>query len=314
MNLLITGASGFIGPHLCRLAHESGHHVTAFYRREPEAYPPWDALISTTFESAFSGVGSLARFDVVIHLAGLAHRNCSDTLACAKDHIQSNLLDTVCLAHFCRRDNVRRFVFLSSIKVNGDFSPDLSPFTSTDPPSPPDIYSVCKHQSELALALLLRRSNTDYVIVRAPLVYGPSPKANMLNLSNLVRLGLPLPLNCLATNRRSLISVQNLSDFLLFVSSKSSLIRETVLVSDNDDVSTADLIREIARASSVPCRFIYFPRRLFLFLAKPLMRFFAIRSLTCSLQINPLSALSLGWTPPYSFSEGISLMFHQQSE
>jgi nucleoside-diphosphate-sugar epimerase len=239
--------------------------------------------------------------EAIAHLAGRAHV-IRETGADSTDVFRRvNVAGTLMLARLAAAAGTRRFVYVSSIKVNGD----EGMYTEADPPSPCGPYGASKLEAEIGLRELAARTGLEVVIVRPPLVYGPGVKANFRALSQAVAMGIPLPLGS-AHNRRSLIALDNLVDFLVAVLTHPAAAGETFLVSDGNDLSTAELIRGLAHALRRSPRLVSVPPPLLLAVAAVLRRRDVTQRLLGSLQVDMSKARRLlGWTPPISVEEGL---------
>ncbi len=239
--------------------------------------------------------------DAVVHLAARVHvmRNVvADPLA---EFRRANVEGTENLARQAAAAGVRRFVFLSSVKVNGE----SGTYSESDSAAPKDAYGISKHEAELSLARIAAEAGMAVVVIRPPLVYGPGVKANFRALIRAVERGVPLPFGAI-DNRRSLVGLDNLVDFIVTCLQHPSAANETFLVSDDEDLSTGDLIRRLARAMGRPARLIPVPAALLLFLAGLLNRRDVAQRVIGSLQVNISKARTvLGWTPPVSVDEGL---------
>jgi nucleoside-diphosphate-sugar epimerase len=306
--ILVTGATGFVGRPMCSLLQRSGFTVRAAVRREGvtaavaarEVVAIGDLGPATAWESAVDGM------DAVIHLAGRAHIM-RDT---AVDPLQAfrsvNVEPTIRLAQAAARHGVRRLVFVSSIKVNGEETTSR-PFTESDACSPEDPYGTSKFEAEQALGDVSRATGLEVVIVRPPLVYGPQVRGNFLRLLKWAHRGLPLPLGG-ASKRRSLIAVDNLTSALLACAVDPRAANETFLVSDNDDISTAELLRRAAAAMDRPARLFSFPQSALRVLAGLSGQRAVLRRLFGSLLIDSSKIRDLlGWTPPVSINDELKL-------
>jgi UDP-glucose 4-epimerase len=239
--------------------------------------------------------------DVVIHLAARVHvmRDAADDPLAEFRRI--NVEGTLNLGRQAAAAGVRRMVYLSSIKVNGD----RGVFTETDPPAPTDPYGISKQEAEVGLRRLSAETRMESVIIRPPLVYGPGVKANFQKLMRAIARGMPLPLGAVH-NRRSLVGLDNLVDFILTCAEDSAAAGETFLVSDGEDLSTSELIRRLARAMGRPARLIPVPPALLSTAAMALGRGDMAQRLFGSLEADITKARTLlGWTPPVSVNEGL---------
>jgi len=242
--------------------------------------------------------------DTVIHLAGRVHEmreSLADPLATYR---RVNVAATAGLATAAAAAGVKRLIFASTVKVNGDWT-HVQPFKSDDIPRPGDAYAQSKWEAEQALLDVGLATGMETVIVRPPLVYGPRVQANFLKLMQLVHSGIPLPLGSVR-NARSLVALDNLVDFLLLCVTAPAAAGKTFLISDQRDLSTPDLIRSIARAMQRPARLLPVPPSLLSAAAKLVGRNGSAERLLGSLQVDasPASRL-LGWRPKVSVEEGI---------
>lgn len=303
MKILVTGATGFVGTALLRRMTADGRlSVRAAVRGEARALPAavecvqmGDLMDVTNWQPALSGI------DAVIHLAGRAHvmrETVSDPLA---EFHRVNVAATEKLARDAAAAGVRRLVYLSSIKVNGEGGR----FTDADQPKPEDPYAVSKHQAELGLRRIASETALEVVIVRPPLVYGPGVRANFRALMRAVARGIPLPFGAV-DNRRSLVAVDNLVDFVLTCVEHPAAANDTFLISDGEDLSTTDLIRRLAKAMGRPARLIPVPVPFLLAVATALGKRDVARRLLGSLQVDISKAQRrLDWTPPMSVDEAL---------
>jgi UDP-glucose 4-epimerase len=303
MKVLLTGATGFVGRTLTAMLAERGFHVRAAVRGGGAVACAIESIDVGSLGPDTAWNVALEGIDAVVHLAARAHV-LHDTADNAGEYFRVNAQGTQGLAQAAARAGVRRFVFLSSVKVNGEET-TTKPFTATDIPAPLDPYGESKLRAEHELAEVARGSQMRVAIVRSPLVYGPGVRANFLRLLKLTQRGVPLPLGGV-DNRRSLVSVWNLCDLLaLLLESREDPCR-TWMVSDGEDVSTAHLIRSMARAFARPARLVPVPLSLLRIAANLTGKSAELRRLCGSLQIDISATRSeLGWNPPVSFEQGI---------
>jgi nucleoside-diphosphate-sugar epimerase len=305
--LLVTGAGGFIGAALCQALSARNVSFVACMRKSPATILPRPAVFETGDLSArVDWTPALAGCSTVVHLAARVHmmrEHAGDPHAVYR---AINVDATMRLAEQAARQGVRRFVFVSSVKVNGERTTD-QPFRADDPPAPEDAYGRSKLAAELALQTWAARTGTELVIVRPPLVYGPGVRANFLRLMQLVKSGVPLPLGGIR-NRRSMVALGNLVDFLLLSASHPDAAGATWMVSDNRDLSLPELITRIAAAMGRPARLLPVPAGLLSAGAGLLGRRAAAGRLLDSLQVDVSPALDrLGWKPPLDVDTGIRL-------
>ena len=257
-NILLTGATGFVGNRLLKMLKEHDHHCRAAVRRpsstvdvHTESVVVGDIDANTDWSKAVAGM------DVVVHLAArvhIMHDRADNPLV---EFRKINLDGTRSLAEAAVKAGVKRFVYVSTIKVNGEASRE-KPFTPQDTPSPSDPYAIAKWEAEQALQAISQDSGLEVVIVRPPLVYGPGVKANFLNLIKLVRKRIPLPLGGI-NNKRTLVSLDNLASLLMACCEHPAAAGHVFLAGDDESVTTAELIRRIAKAFEQHPPVFYFP-------------------------------------------------------
>ena len=306
MSILLTGATGFVGSALLRRLHGDGCDVAALVRAPVASLPvaasslyvggPWG---SADFCAALSGVTS------VVHLAARVHvmrDKESDPLAAFR---AVNVQGTLNLARQSAAAGVRRFVFVSSVKVNGEGTLAGCAFTEADTPAPQDAYGRSKYEAETGLRELGAQTGMAVVIVRPPLVYGPGVKGNFASLLQAVQRGWPLPLGAVH-NRRSLVALDNLVDFLSRCIFHPQAANQTFLVSDGHDLSTPELVRGLAKAAGLPARLVPLPMWVLQAGAAVVGKGDAVQRLCGNLQVDISRARSrLAWNPPLSVHEGL---------
>jgi nucleoside-diphosphate-sugar epimerase len=217
----------------------------------------------------------------------------------------SNVDATLAIANLAVEVGVRRFVFISSIKVNGEFTAPGNRFLPEEYVAPIDPYGISKWEAEQGLHRIAKKTGLEIVIIRPPLVYGPGVKANFAALVRLVKSGLPLPLGAIH-NKRSLVSLGNLVDFIITCTSHPAAANQTFLVSDGQDLSTPDLIHGMALAANVPARLLSVPESWLHMAGLLLGRKSAIDRLCSNLQVDSSKAGKLlGWVPPLTVEEGL---------
>jgi nucleoside-diphosphate-sugar epimerase len=303
--VLVTGATGFIGSRLCEALASSGYIVRAALRTDrsvpvsiAEKIIVGDMNSTTDWTQALDGV------DAVIHTAARAH--VLNALPGTADlYFETNERGTQCLAAAAAQAKVTRFVFLSSIKANGEESASGA-YASGDVPHPQDDYGLSKWRAEQHLIEIARRTGMEAVIVRPPLVYGPGVRANFLRLLQWVDSGWPLPFGAVR-NLRSLVSVWNLCDLLLLLLKHPNAPGHTWMVSDGEDLSTPALIRRIATALNRRAHLIFVPLRLLQFAAALMGRRGEMARLSGSLAVDITpTRTQLGWSPRTSVDEGLA--------
>jgi UDP-glucose 4-epimerase len=286
MQLLITGASGFVGHTLVKYLSANGSVCKTIQREalDPESYP--------------------GTYDCVIHLAGRAHVMHETTVDVYHAYAEVNIGYTLKVAEMASRLKIKRFVFLSSVKVNGESS--ALPYAETDLPLPLDEYGQTKLEAEIKLKEFCAVHQMELVIIRPPLIYGPGVKANFKQLIKLCLLPLPLPFAAV-DNKRSFISLDNLVDFIVLCSWHPQAAGQTFLVSDGEDVSIATLIKTIRQLSGKNPLLFPLPVCFLTLLFKLTGRSSLALRLLGTLQVDISKARTLlGWQPKVSFHEGIS--------
>ena len=319
MNLLITGASGFVGQALAGCALAAGQAVRPVLR--PDAVARFrhleacgqavvipDLRTDTVWSQALLGV------DAVVHAAArvhVMHETADDALAAFR---AVNVDATAHLARQAMQAGVRRFVFISSVKVVGESSQPGSALTELSPPRPEDAYGQSKLDAELALTELTRGSDMELVIVRPPLVYGPGVKGNFASMLAWVRKGVPLPLGAVH-NQRSLLALDNLVDFVLLCADRvrsPNAAHQVFMLADGEDVSTTGLLQKVGRALQRPARLLPVPVALMRVGAALLGKRALADRLLGNLQVDTSKAHRfLGWTPPVSMDEQLASMLKQ---
>ncbi len=302
-DILVTGASGFIGRALCESLAASGHAPRKAVR-QPSAGAP-DTIVIGDIGPDTDWRAALARVRCVVHLAARTHvlrESVADPLS---EYRRVNVLGTERLAREAAKNGVRRIIFLSSVKVNGERTL-AHPYTEDDAPRPEDAYGTTKQEAEQALARLAVGTDLEVVVLRPPLVYGPGVKGNFLRLMDIVSRGTPLPLGSIA-NRRSLVYVGNLVDAISRVIEAPQAAGRTYLVSDDEIVSTPELVRGIARALDVKPRLFPCPPLLLNIAGMLSGRGAEIARLTGSLQVDSSRIRrELGWNPRFRMEQGLA--------
>lgn len=300
--ILVTGAGGFVGTALVAELAKRGMSYRAVTRTPREGcFCIGDMDPRTDWTAALDGV------DSIIHLASRAHVM-NETAADPAGHLRSvNVDSTLNLAAQAIKAGVKRFVFISSIKVNGEATKLGRPFTAEDPPSPQNPYAQSKHDAEQGLFALAKAAGSDFevTVIRPPLVYGPGVKANFATMMDWVNRGIPLPLGSV-NNKRSFVFVGNLVDLIILSAIHPKAAGEVFLVSDGEDISTTDLFKKMALALGRPSWMMPLPTPLLNFGAAMIGQRAITSRLTDSLQVDVTKTREmLGWEPRKSVSEGL---------
>jgi nucleoside-diphosphate-sugar epimerase len=316
MKVLVTGATGFIGRRLCAQLAARGVAVRALHRKGPGDDVPgleWREFQRLDDGTAWPAV--LEAVDVVVHLAGLAHQLGAAGEGRWEEFFQTNVVATRVLARACAQSGVRRLVFVSSIAAVASCSD--TPVTEATKPAPGSDYGRSKLAAEHALEAELRDGSVDWCILRPPVIYGPGNPGNMERLLSLIRRGLPLPIGAIR-NRRSFMFIDNLVDGIARVCEHRDPIRATLMVGDDTQLSTPDLVRALASAGDLRARILWVPVWLLRLLARiadlaghVLRRSlpfdsYSVSKLTESLAIDSGEfRRRLGWQPPISTAQGL---------
>jgi len=301
MHLLVTGATGFVGNALIStLASGKKHVVRACVRRA-------DVVLPTNVEAAMIADLSvetdwheaLGHIDAVVHAAARVHvmdETSSDPLS---EFRRVNVAGTLNLARQAAAAGVRRFIFVSSIKVNGERTTPGRPYTADDVPQPQDPYGVSKHEAEQGLLSLAQETGMEVVIIRPVLVYGPGVKANFQSMMRWLDKGVPLPLGGINSNRRSMVALDNLVDLIVTCLEHPAAVNQVFLVSDGEDLSTTGLLQRTAKALQKPARLLPVPAWILSTAARMLGKEHVAQRLCGSLQVDIGKTSSLlGWRPP----------------
>ena len=316
MKALVTGASGFVGNATCARLVAQGMDVIGTVRHPPtrpllgvDYRIVGDLDANTDWRDALTGV------DTIVHCAARVHvmqETAVDPLVAFRT---ANVAGTEQLARQAAAAGIRRFIFLSSVKVNGEGG--LVAYRETDLPVPKDVYGTSKHEAELGLREIKAETGMELVVVRPTLIYGPGVKANFQALMRALMRGIPLPLGAIH-NRRSLLALDNVVDLIVTCIKHPAAANETFLVSDGEDLSTTELIRRLARAIGRPARLIPMSTTVLMAGATLLGRREVAKRLCGTLQVDITKVREvLGWAPPVSVDEGLRqtaeyYMQHQQ--
>lgn len=286
MTVLVTGATGFVGYHLCRALEQAGHEIRRASR-------------GTGWAKALGGV------DCVVHLAARVHVLQETEADAESAFLRDNAQATAALAEAAGQAGVRRMILASTARVSGPCS-GQRPFRESDPPAPAEPYERSKLEAERALLANVSRTGLESVILRIPLVYGPGVKANFLSLMRAVDRRLPLPLGSVR-NCRSFIYSGNLTSAILACVAHPAAQGRTFNVSDGDDVSTPELIRRLASALGRKPALLPVPPAWLRFAARLVGREAAVERLCTSLQLDVTAIQeAIGWRPPHTMGEGLA--------
>lgn len=299
--ILVTGSTGFVGRSVCAAIVAAGRPLRAISRS-----PGYGLTAVGDITPLTDWTIPLEGIDAVIHLAARVHvmkDTTSDPLAAFRT---TNVEGTLNLARQAAAAGVRRFVFVSSIKVNGEETRPGQAYRADDLPNPLDPYGVSKREAEDGLRAIAGETGLEVAIVRPPLIYGPGVRANFKAMMRLVSRGVPLPLGAVTGNRRSLVGVDNLTSLVLRCLDHPNAAGQTFLASDGEDLSTADLLRRLGVALDRPARLIPVPVPILNAAAAVVGKTNIARRLLGSLQIDSSQTRArLDWSPPMSVDEGL---------
>ena len=300
MKVLVTGASGFVGRALCSHLIAHGHVVVPTVRKTSSLR---DEIVVGDIGPSSDWMGPLTDCDVVVHLAArvhVMHEDAENPMALFR---AINTDATLNIARQAAAAGVKRFIFISTVKVNGE-GRDTA-YRQTDTAAPEDSYAISKWEAEQGLHQIAAMTGLEVVILRPPLVYGPGVKANFLNLARAVDRGWPLPLGAI-NNRRSLLYLGNLVDAIRLCMEHADAAGQTFLLDDGESVSTPELVRALARAMGRAARVPKIPVWILEMAGRLTGRRAALARLTGSLFVDSSAIRSqLGWTPPFSLEAGL---------
>ncbi|MDD2881586.1 MAG: SDR family oxidoreductase [Rhodoferax sp.] len=305
MTILVTGASGLVGGRLCQRLMRDGSSVRAAVRSSGSVASRLQQVIVGSVDGATQWQHAVSGAHLVVHLAARVHVMHDTAIDPVAAFRAVNVDGTLALARQAAAAGVTRFVFISSVKVNGELTLPGCAFTEADAPNPQDAYGLSKREAEQGLHQIASDTGMEVVIIRPPLVYGPGVKANFAALMRAVQRGWPLPLGAVH-NRRSLVALDNLVDFIVVCVTHPQAANQTFLVSDGQDLSTTQLVRGMAQAADVPARLLQVPVWVLQAGAALLGKGDAVQRLCGNLQIDISKARQmLGWVPPISIAEGL---------
>lgn len=306
MTILVTGAHGFVGKALLECLQRQELLVRcvlkSYYPNIANAddYVVADLSDETDWTFALRGVRQ------IIHLAARVHVMNDQSPDALAEFRRVNVQGTVNLARQAAAAGVKRFIFLSSIKVNGELTEMGKSFTADDEPAPKDPYGISKYEAEQALRQVAYDSGMELVIIRPPLVYGPGVKANFESMMKWLVKEIPLPLGAITGNRRSLVALDNLIDLIVTCLNHPNAANQIFLVSDGKDISTTVLLNKMGEALGCHARLFYVPPVLLRVGAYLMKKKSVYQRLTGSLQLDITKTQKLlDWTPPVTLDEGL---------
>lgn len=309
MKILVTGANGFLGKKILEFCQFQSLDVRACARNANISKPNW--TISPNLGPAANWSAPLNGINIVIHAAARAHiikDKVADPLA---EYRRVNVEGTLNLARQAVAAGVKRFIFISSIGVNGNIN--IRPFSADDHPNPAEPYAQSKWEAEQGLMQLASETGMEVVIIRPPLVYGPGAPGNFGSLVRWIEKGIPLPLGAIH-NKRSLVGIDNLVDLIIRCIDHPAAANQVFLAGDGEDLSTSELLHGVGKAMGKPARLIPVPAGLLQFGATLLGRKAMAQRLLGSLQVDISKTCELlDWKPPYTVEEGLRRCFERSN-
>ncbi|WP_039035115.1 UDP-glucose 4-epimerase family protein [Shewanella sp. ECSMB14102] len=303
MNILLTGTSGFLGQQLLSELNKRDFNILSLVRAPNSKIS--NAIIVPVFNSESDFSVALGGQECVVHCAARVHVMNDKVKDPLESYREVNVRGTVNLARQAVKAGVRRFIFVSSIKVNGESTEIGKPFTESDDRCPEDFYGQSKSEAEVQLLELAEQTGLEVVIIRPTLVYGPGVKANFASLLKLASKGLPLPFGCITDNKRSLVSVTNLVDLIVTCIEHPKAANQVFLVSDDHDISTAEMVKHMSQALGKSCRLLPVPLWCYRLVGKLTGKMDVVDRLIGSLQVDITHTKNtLGWTPPQTLEHG----------
>ena len=313
--VMVTGASGFVGQELGSVLEDGGFEVVRAYRTHQPGLENGicNAVVGKFINATTDWTDELAEFDVVIHLAAKVHVMDDGETGDLASLGEINVEGTRNLAKQAAQIGVKRLVYLSSIKVNGERT-SKDPFAANQEPRPEGAYAISKLEAEVAMREIEKETGLDVVIIRSPLVYGPGVKGNLAALVHMVKKGIPLPLAAVR-NRRDLVSIYNLCDLIRICCLHPAAAGKTFLVSDGESMSTADLIRYMANGLDQKARLFFVPIWALKLAAGLFGEARKLEKLSGNLQIDiSLTQRLLDWKPPFDVAESFQKMYGERKE
>ncbi|WP_369600006.1 SDR family oxidoreductase [Hahella sp. SMD15-11] len=313
LQVLVTGATGFVGRAVVQSLKKHENIDVSLALRAKSEFQGCTTYFVEDFNGRTDWTNILSGQNVIIHTAARSHimkDECSDPLL---EYRRVNVYGTLNLARQAATLGIKRFIFISSIKVNGETTKRGYAFSEADYPQPEGAYAISKFEAEQGLWDIQCKTGMEVVIIRPPLVYGPGVKGNFANIIYMIKKGVPLPLGAIH-NKRSLVARDNLVDLLVTCIEHPAAANQVFLAGDGQDLSTTELLRKIGRAVGKPARLVPVPEKLLWLGARLAGKEDIAQRLLGSLQVDISKARSiLGWTPPVTLEEGLRRCFWEAS-
>ena len=305
MKILVTGANGFVGKSVCSALFSQGQAIRAVVRVANARADDFEQMVVDSIDVATDWSAALQDVGIVIHLAARVHVMNDSAIDPLGEFRETNVAGTLNLAQQAAKAGVKRFIFISSVKVNGEQTIKNKPFLETNIANPQDAYSVSKYEAEQGLMRIAEETGMEVVIIRPPLVYGAGVKANFASMMRVVKRGIPLPFGAIH-NKRSFVYVGNLVSLILRCIDHPAAANQVFLVSDGQDISTTELLRGCAEALGVKARLLPVPQKLVEVCATIIGKRDVAQRLCGNLQVDISKARTLlGWAPPISVADGL---------
>lgn len=312
MRIFLTGATGFVGSEVLERLTQENHEVLALVRKKL-LEPTENVKLIVADLSKLEDISSemLSGVNAVVHTAARTHVMKDETVDLLEEYRKVNRDATLGLANLAEKSGVQRFVYISSVKVNGELTRPGEYFVPDAVDVPSDPYGLSKYEAELGLLEIARKTEMEVVIIRPPLVYGPDVKGNFASMVNLIKKGIPLPFGAIF-NQRSLIALDNLVDFIALCADRRrspKAANHVFLVSDGEDVSTSQLLRRVGSAYGVKSRLLPIPVGLMKLLFRLLGKGAVSDRLFGSLQVDITKTTDLlGWKPVVTMNQQLAKM------
>lgn len=304
----VTGGNGFVGRAIVKHCTTIGIPTRSLVRST--SHSEMSVAVGDITVASEDWQNALSNISVLVHCAAITSAKNTGPLSDNSYLYKVNVLGTLKLAQLAAAAGVRRLIFISSIKVNGEATLPGKPFSATDEPRPADPYGESKHLAEVGLKRIAEKTGLEVVIIRPPLIYGEGVAGNFASIISLVRMGWPLPLASIRNNARSFVSLSNLLSVIEVCFTHNEASGKIFMVSDDEDLSTAHLLTRIGAASNCPVKLFRFPPPILHIIGKLLRKEDIVSKLTGNLQVDISNTKTLlGWQPVQTVQMGLETMF-----